>query len=374
MKNIVKTISASLLTVLLLTGCGLKNDEAVIKINNDKITKQEFDEKFKEASYNPMIMQFGIDIKKEPDSFPALIIKDSVINELIFKHIIDMEAEKRNIKISEKDVETELKNVMDKTGSKERFNQMLKQNGVTAAQFKKDLAEELKIQKLIDSVSIINITDEAAHKYYNENLDKFKYPDKVRASHILISANPEQIKEMILSKEENKNLSQETIDNMIKQEMENRYNKAKEIQSQVSSWPQTFAGEARANSQDPGSAQEGGDLGYFTKEQMVEPFASTAFSMKPGTISDVIQTVYGYHVIYAKDRMAAGTEPFDKIKEELKGYLANQEKIKVLNNLVNNVKNEANIEYVDSSFNPDELQKKIKEKTKEIQQSKNKQN
>ena len=374
MKNIAKTISASLLTVLLLTGCGLKNDEAVIKINNDKITKQEFEEKFKEASYNPMIMQFGIDIKKEPDSFPALIIKDSVINELIFKHIIDSEAEKRNIKISEKDVETELKNVMDKTGSKERFNQMLKQNGVTAAQFKKDLAEELKIQKLIDSVSIINITDEAAHKYYNENLDKFKYPDKVRASHILISANPEQIKEMILSKEENKNLSQETIDNMIKQEMENRYNKAKEIQYQVSSWPQTFAEEARANSQDPGSAQEGGDLGYFTKEQMVEPFASTAFSMKPGTVSDVIQTVYGYHVIYVKDRIAAGTEPFDKIKEELKGYLANQEKIQVLNTLVNNVKHEANIEYVDSSFNPDELQKKIKEKTKEIQQSKNKQN
>ena len=149
MKKLAKTISASLLSVMLLTGCGLKGDETVIKINNDKITKQEFEEKFKEASYNPMVMQFGIDIKKEPDSFPALIIKDSVINELIFKHIIDSEAEKRNIKISDKDVENELKSVIDKIGSKERFNQMLKQNGISAAQFKKDLAEELKIQKLI---------------------------------------------------------------------------------------------------------------------------------------------------------------------------------------------------------------------------------
>ena len=371
MKNIAKTISASLLAALLLTGCGINGDDAIIKINNDKITKQEYDEKFKEASYNPMVMQFGIDIKKDPDSFPALIIKDSVINELIFKHIVDSEAEKRNIKISETDVETELKSVIDKIGSKERFNQMLKQNGITAAQFKKDLAEELKIQKLIDSVSIINITDEAAKKYYNENLDKFRYPDKVRASHILIAANPEQIKEMLKSKEENKNLSPEDLDKLVKQEMENRYNKAKEIYREVNFHPYDFAKKAKANSQDPGSAHEGGDLGYFTKEQMVEPFASTAFSMKPGTISDVIQTIYGYHIIYVKDRISAGTEPFEKIKDELKGYLANQEKIEVLNNLVNNVKKEADIVYVDSSFNPDELQKQIKEKTKEIQQQKN---
>ena len=366
MKRISKTVCLSLLSALLLTGCGFNGDNnAVIIINGNPITKQQYETKLKEANNNPMFKQLGIDIKKEPDGFVGLMLKDRIVNELMVQNIIDAEIEKRKIKVTDKDVEGALKDIIDKVGSKERFNEILKQSGISSSQFKKDLTEELKIKKLVDSLAIINVTEEMTRKYYNTNLDKFKYPDKVRASHILISADAEKIREMIKAGEDASKLSAEEIEERVNKELNEKKAKAEKILAEVKSDPSKFAAIAKDNSDDPGSAQSGGDLGYFSADQMVEPFSKAAFSMKPSTISNLVKSQYGYHIILVKDRVAAGTEPYDKVKEDIKAFLENQEKIKVLQNFVNTTKQEANIEYVDPSFNPDELQKKIKAQAKD---------
>ena len=108
----------------------------------------------------------------------------------------------------------------------------------------------------------------------------------------------------------------------------------------------------------------GGDLGFFAKEEMVEPFSKAAFSMKPNTISGIVKTPYGYHIIMVTDRQKAGVEPFDKVKDEIKDFLTNQEKVKVLQQFVETLKNNAKIEYNDPSFNPKEIQKAMKEQAK----------
>ena len=364
MKTLSKVICASVLSAILLTGCGFNDKNAVIIINDNPITKQQYEEKLKEASNNPMFKQMGIDVQKDPEGFVGLMLKDRIINELIAQNILDAEIERRKIKVSDKNVEDALKDIIDKIGSKERFNEVLKQSGISSSQFKKDLTEELKVKKLIDSLAIVNITDDMTKKYYNSNLDKFKYPDKVRASHILISADPERIREMITSKEESKDLTPEAIEEQIKKEMNEKKAKAETILAEVKRDPSKFATIAKANSEDPGSAETGGDLGYFTEEQMVKPFAKAAFSMKPSTVSNVVQTQYGYHIILVKDRIAAGTEPYEKVKEEIRVFLENQEKLQILQNFLNKAKQEAKIEYVDPSFNPEELQRKIKAQTK----------
>ena len=366
MKTISKTVCLSLLSALLLTGCGFNGDNnALIIINGNPVTKQQYEAKLKEVNNNPMFKQLGIDIKKEPDGFVGLMLKDRIVNELMVQNIIDAEIEKRKIKVTDKDVESALKDIIDKVGSKERFNEILKQSGVSSSQFKKDLNEELKIKKLVESLAIINITDEMTKKYYNTNLDKFKYPDKVRASHILIMADEEKIRGMIKASEDGKKLSDAEIDEKVTKELNEKKAKAEKILAEVKSDPSKFAAIAKENSEDPGSAQAGGDLGYFSADQMVEPFSKAAFSMKPSTVSNLVKSPYGYHIILVKDRVAAGTEPYDKVKEDIRAFLENQEKIKVLQNFVNTTKQEANIEYVDPSFNPDELQKKIKEQAKD---------
>lgn len=364
MKTLSKALCVSLLSTLLLTGCGFNgNKNAVIIINDNPITRQQYEAKIKEFNNNPMFKQLGIDVTKEPDGFVGLMLKDRIVNELMVQNILNAEMEKRKIKVTDKDVEIALKDIIDKLGSKEKFNEILKHSGVSSSEFKKDLTEELRVKKLVDSMAIINITDEMTKKYYNSNIDKFKYPDKVRASHILISADVDKIREMITAK--NEKLSPAEIEEKVNQELSEKKAKAEKILAEVKSDPSKFAAIAKEKSDDIPTAQEGGDLGYFAADRMVEPFSKVAFSMKPSTISNVVQSPYGYHIIYVKDRIAAGTEPYEKVKDEIKAFLENQEKVNVLQNFVNTAKQEAKIEYVDPSFNPDELQKKIKEQAKD---------
>ncbi|UKI41715.1 MAG: hypothetical protein L6V95_01270 [Candidatus Melainabacteria bacterium] len=87
--------------------------------------------------------------------------------------------------------------MIDRVGSKEKFNEILKQNGISNEQFKEDLVEGVKLKKLIDTIKVPSVSDADAKKFYKANIDKFKYPDKVRASHILISANRDEIAQIL---------------------------------------------------------------------------------------------------------------------------------------------------------------------------------
>lgn len=352
------------LTSLMIAGCGFnQNKDAVIMVNDKPITKQEFDKAFAAVSNNPMFAQLGVDLKTDQNSFLYLMLKDRVVNELIVKSLLDQEIEKRRIKVSDEDINKELKSMIDKIGSKEKFNDILKQNGVTPDQFKKDLSEEVKIKKLVDSLSLVSVGDNEVEKYYKANLDKFKYPDKVRASHILITANPVQIKEEILASPEGKKLTSKQVDEKVKKEVDSKFEKANKLLAEVKKDPTQFAKIAKANSEDKMSAQQGGDLGYFSQQEMVEGFSKVAFSMKPGTISDVVKIPYGYHIIYVTDRIKAGTEPLAKVKQEIKEYLENQEQVKILQKFIDSLKANAKIVYKDPSFNPAVLQKQIKEQS-----------
>ncbi len=358
-KKILTTIA---LSGLMLTGCGITDFNTIIKVNDKSITQGQYNDLFNKAAGNSMFAQMGLDIKKDKNNFLYLMIKDRVINELIVKTLVDQEMEKRHIKVTKKDTEQELKEIIDKIGSKEKFNEILKQNGISQSQFKQDLAEEVKMKKLVNMISKVNITESAAKKFYRENTVKFKYPDKVRASHILITANSDAIKEELKSK--NKDLSTEELQKKVNEEMNNRLKRAEEILVKVKNNPQDFAKVAREMSEDTMSAKQGGDLGFFAQQEMVEPFSKAAFSMKPNTISNVVKTPYGYHIILVVDRMQAGQEPFDKVKSEIMTYLENQEQVKILENLIESLKKNAKIEYKNPEYNPNTLQDKLKEQAK----------
>ena len=349
-------------TAIMLCGCVNKN--AVVTVNGEAITRAQYEKAFDAVANNSMFAQMGIDLKKDENSFLHLMLKERVINELIVKKLIDQEITKRKIKVSKEDMDKQLKSIIDKVGSKEKFNALLKENGVTTSQFKKDLTDEVKIQKLVDSLSVVSVSDKDALKFYKENEDKFKNPDKVRASHILVSANPEELKAKIAETPEGKKLSAADLDAAVKNEMAQKKAKAEKLLAQAKKNPSEFAKLAKDNSDDTVSAKQGGDLGFFAKEEMVEPFAKAAFDMKPNTISNLVQTPYGYHIILVTDRQKAGVEPFEKVKSEIKEFLTNQEKVKVLQQFVDTLRNNAKIEYNDPSFNPASIQKALKEQTK----------
>lgn len=361
-KKLLTTLAVS---AMLFAGCGLKSGEAIIKVNDQNITQGQFDAEFDKQAGNGIAKALGIDVKDDKNSFLYLLIKDRVVNELIVKSLLNQEIEKRGITVTNKDVDDAVKDIIDKVGSKEQLDALLKQNGISNSQFKKDLKEEVKMRKLATELGSSSVSDAEAKKFYNENINKFKHPDKVRASHILITVNPKEIEEVIKSDPNNKDMDEATVKAKVNEEIQAKEAKANQLLAEAKKDPTQFAKLAKENSEDTATANKGGDLGFFAAKEMVPEFSKAAFSMRPNTISDKpVKTQFGYHIIMVTDRSAAGQDPFEKVKANIKAYLENQKQIELIDKLTESLKKSAKIEYVNPAYNPENIQKGVQDAVK----------
>ncbi len=355
-KKLLVTLAVS---AILFTGCGLKGGNTIIKINDSKITQGQFDKKLNQTIGTSMFSQMGVDLKNNKNTFLLNLIKERVVNELIVKTLLDEEIKKRGIKITNKDTEDAIKDIIDKVGSKEQLNNILKQNGMTSSQFRNDIAEQVRIKKLAEQLGNSDVSDADAKKYYDKHIQRFKYPEQVRASHILVAANRKDLEELVKAENEGKELSQADLNAKVDAKIKEKKDKAEKILSEVKKDPSKFAKIAKENSEDPGSAINGGDLGFFPRGRMVAEFEKAAFNLKPNTLSDVIQTQFGYHIIYVTDRKAAGQEPYDKVQKDIKEFLKNQKQVEMIDELVESLKKNAKIEFVDPSYDPQNIQAEV---------------
>ncbi|MGC8702952.1 MAG: SurA N-terminal domain-containing protein [Thiomonas sp.] len=164
--------------------------------------------------------------------------------------------------------------------------------------------EEANIQYVVLSADAlaagVQITPEQARAYYDANLAKFSSPAERRASHILITVPSDATPAQASAAKA----------------------KAEAIARQVEANPATFAELARKDSQDPGSADKGGDLGYFTAGAMVKPFSDAVFGMtKIGEIVGPIKTQFGYHIIELTGIKPSRQQPFDAVKADIEKQL-----------------------------------------------------
>ena len=350
MKKLLVCLAVS---TVLFTGCSFtqKND-GIIKVNGHVITQSEFDKEFDKTVDNSVFKQFGgaKNFVKSDENQLYAVFKEKVVNELIIKSLIEAEIEKHNITVTKEDLQEEQKRVIDKVGSKEELNKILKQRNISNAQFMEDLKTQVKIKKLVDSIEKVNITDADAKKFYDTHPNDFTHGEQVRASHILISADFLQIVRDL--KEKDPNLSPTDLNAKAEKIMAEQKKKAEAILAEVKNNPADFAKIASQKSDDKASGERGGELGYFPKDAMVPEFSKAAFSMKPDTISDLVQTNYGYHIIKVTDRMEAGKTPFVKVKDEIKFFLETQKQVEVLKNLTAGLMKQADIEYLKDEYNP----------------------
>ena len=361
--NKIKVVLATFMAILVFSGCGVQNSSNnILKIDNKVITQKEFNKAFDSVS-SGMLKSIGIDAKKDPENIMVLMAKEQVVSQLIINTIINNAIEQNKITVTKDELEAAEKEISGKFATKEQFLQVLKLNGASYDDFKKNLEQEVKVKKYVDSIAMVSVGEQEAKKFYNANPDKFKYPQQVRASHILIAANPDLIKAKL--KKDNKDITDDELKVQTDKQMELAKQKAEEIQQKAKKNPSSFAKLAKENSQDTVSALKGGDLGFFTKDEMVAEFAKAAFALKPNTISQVVQTPYGFHVIMVTDRKEAGKYSFDETKKEIIALLENQDKMSIFKNKIAELSKNAKIEYLDDNYNPEIIQKKIKEKAKD---------
>lgn len=365
--KLTKTLIAAGLSVGLLTGCALDRT-AIITVNGEPVTKAQYEKIYNAQINSPQLKQFAPEAKG-PNSYIGLMTKDRVINELIVKTLLEQQIKKHKITISAADIKAKRKEIVDKLGSEERLQEVLKQNGVTEAKLREDLTNEIKIDKLVMATSDTKVSDKDVSDFYNKNKASFNRPETVRASHILIEANPVKIKEEIIDADKNGKLTAADIDKKVKEKMDEKMALAKKVREEAAKSPDKFADLVKKYSDDKGSVPSGGDLGFFPREAMVKPFADAAFSLKPNVVSDVVVTEYGNHIIIVKDRAAKGLQPLDKVKDEIKTFLEQQKKVEALQKMFAGLRAEAKVEYIDKSFDPQNIQNALRNNIQQNAQS-----
>ena len=149
----------------------------------------------------------------------------------------------------------------------------------------------------------ISVSEDDLRTYYKENAQRLAGPEERRASHILINA-PKGAPAA---------------------EREKAKAKAEELLARVRKYPKSFADVAKKESQDPGSAPNGGDLGYFGHGAMVKPFEEAVFRMRDGEISDVIESDFGYHIIELTGIKAPKVPSFEEMRPKLEADLRKQQ-------------------------------------------------
>lgn len=251
-----------LLVIVTITGC--QSQDIVASVGEENITKEEL--------YQSLVEQNGIE----------------ALEVLITEKIVELEVKKENIEVTEEDIEKEMKKIIDYYGGENAFNQVLENVGYTNDDMRKNIKSKIEIEKIIEPS--LTVTEDEMQQYFNDNKASFAEQEQVKASHILVDSEEkaQEIKDKLLAGED-------------------------------------FTKLAKEYSIDPSKEENGGDLGYVVRGQMVPEFEDAVFTLEVGKISDPVKTQYGYHIIKVEEIKEAKEANYDESKEEIKEILMEQQ-------------------------------------------------
>ena len=316
-------IILSILFLLLISFSTFAGTEAVSQdkekaavVNGTVITRKEFDIELNQVKIKiSQGRQAVSDAKLEK-------IKNDILENLINRELLYQQSQKKGVVIEEKIVEDYLSSLKQKFPNQEEYEKALKDFSISENGLKLKVKMGYAIQNFIDKqiADKVAVSEKESKTFYDVHPEFFKQPERVKASHILIKLDP--------NAEESKKAS-------AKEKIENIQKKLKEGKD--------FAALAREFSEGP-SKDNGGDLGFFTRGQMVPPFEDAAFSLKTGEVSDLVVTRFGYHLIKVTEKAAAQTIKFEDAKEKIVQHLKQEGTKKELQLYIENLRKTASIE------------------------------
>ncbi|HYT67207.1 MAG TPA: peptidylprolyl isomerase [Vicinamibacterales bacterium] len=244
------------------------------------------------------------------------------LDQMITYTLLSQESKNRGIKIEDAEIESKMAELKGKFPTQQAFEKALKDRGMTVDSLRNDARVDISVSKLMDAevATVPGPSDAEAKDFYDKNPDKFKEEESVRASHILVRVDDK-------ADAATKQKARAEIDSVLKQ----------------AKGGTDFAKLAQEHSQD-GSAAQGGDLNYFPKGQMVPAFDKVAFELKPGQISDVVTTQFGYHIIKVVDHKAGRTVPFEEAQARIKEFLGGEKKKEHADAFIEGLKKKSKIE------------------------------
>ena len=354
-----------------VSNAGAGND--IAKVGDTKITVPQFEQTLRERQ-DQMRESMGASFKAEMMNLPE--VRLGVLNSIVDQRLLLLEAQKRGLVTGDEALRAFISNIpaLQENGqfSMARYEAMLSSRGMSQPQFESRLRQDLTMQQLIGTIGAtafvsstqaaamlrlqseerqfsefriaaeqfadkVSIKPEAVQKYYDENKSRFEVPEQLKAEYVVLSldtllsqtsVSDAEVKSWYEGHQDRYQQPEERRASHILILSEGGKDKAKakaeEVLKEVQKNPARFADLARLHSQDPGSAQKGGDLGFFARGMMVKPFEDTVFKQKEGEISGLVESEFGYHIIKLAEIKPAKQRPLEQVRSEIEEELKRQ--------------------------------------------------
>ncbi|MBI3975861.1 MAG: peptidylprolyl isomerase [Armatimonadetes bacterium] len=273
---------------------GLRARSAVAAtVNEEPILWSEVDAEVARAA-----AQFNVNLTGEDGDKQRAELARLVLDQLIDQRLILQAARKRGVQISETQVAAEIDRIKKNFGSDEEFQLALSQRNLTMDDVRRLLRVNLTVRALLPLVTKVEVPEAEVRKAFDQRRAQFDQPEQARVSHILIRVEDPKQEER----------ARQTI---------------VLIQGKLAKG-EKFADLARQYSQDPGSKDKGGDLGFFGRGAMVPEFEKVAFSLQPGQVSGPVKTQFGYHLILLHEKKPARKATFAEVAPQIRDQLTQE--------------------------------------------------
>ena len=271
-------------------------DTTVVIVNDIPITETDVALEIKRILFQAKAMRQPID-----ESMMGSM-RDKVIDSLINRELLYQQSKAKGITTDGEEIDNSIDQIKQKLEAGQSFESLLAEMGITIETMRTQVGQANAIQKLIEVVVYPKamVSEKESRIFFENNPQYFQKPEEVKASHVLIQVAPDAGDEEKLAARK----------------------KIEEVQIKIEAGDD-FAELARQYSEGPSNVN-GGDLGYFDRKKMVKPFSDAAFALKPGEVSDIVETRFGFHLIKVYDKKAKSAYVFEDIKDRLREILRQQ--------------------------------------------------
>ncbi len=323
---------------LMLTGCnkgpaGFGNNPMgkVATVDGIVITRGEYDKVFSDLAK-------GLHVNLETVGDPAQkqmlsdTLKQMTLQKLIMDTLVKQDAKTMGIEVTDAEVQDyKNKNIESNPAAKKELKAFLDKNLMSEKEFDETLKQSLLVEKFVDKKAgnQLTVSEAEISKFYKDHPEHFKLPEQVHAEHILVKFIEPQIMRDI--KANNPKKPDAEIAQMVATEKAKAQAEADKLYKEVKTNPQKFAELAKENSDDPGSAANGGDLSYVIERNIDPSFWAALKKTQPGTIHDgVVQTQFGYHIIKVDDIKPPNNQSLVEAKPMIAQVILQEKKQKIM--------------------------------------------
>lgn len=274
--------------------------------------------------------ELGVDEATDEGRCALERLREGIVEDLIDRALISEEAERRGLRVTPEMIGEREQEEITRTGGDAKFQAFLEDHNLTRDEYRAILRDQLYGELMTkEAEKSAEVTGDEIKKYYDEhrNDPASQQPDRIAAAHILVAARPTQIAAQL---QREKSLAGAALDAAVREEMARRRQKAEELRRRAAAG-EDFARLARENSDDDATRQRGGDLGTFARDTHARAFDEAAFALtKPGEVSAVVQTDYGFHVIKLTKREPARAVTLDEAAPDIRKRLTEEKRAQTL--------------------------------------------